>query len=175
MNMKKLTTLAITMLLPLAYASASEIVAEFTDVDKYTDFSVNGLTEEKTLSIFKAELKPELERLAKKYIKEGQVLTLNFTDIDMAGDIQPWRNRYNADIRYVEDVYRPRLVFTYSLADADGNVIDEGEADVVDLAFMMNTLATFRAHHMSFFYELDLLSNWMRKTSRSQWSAKAED
>lgn len=170
--MKKLSILTITMLLPLAYTQAGQIDAEFTDVDRYTDFSVNGLSEEKTLSIFKAELKSELERLAKKYLKEGQVLTLNFTDIDMAGDIQPWRNRYNADIRYVEDIYRPRLEFTYSLADAEGNVLDEGEADVVDLAFMMNTLATFRAHHMSFFYELDLLSNWMRKTARANWSDK---
>lgn len=173
--MKKLTTLVITLLLPLASATASQIVAEFTDVDKFTDFSVNGLTEKKTTSIFQAELKPELERLAKKYLKEGQVLTLNFTDIDMAGDIQPWRNRYNADIRYVEDIYRPRLEFTYSLADADGNILDEGEADIVDLAFMMNTMGTFRAHHMSFFYEIDLLSNWMRKTARSQWSDKARD
>jgi hypothetical protein len=172
MNIKNITTLAITMLLPVAYAPASQIVAEFTDVDKFIDFSVNGLSEEKTLSIFQAELKPELDRLAKKYLQDGQVLTLNFTDIDMAGDIQPWRNRYNADIRYVEDIYRPRLVFTYSLADAEGNVLKEGEADIVDLAFMMNTLATFRAHHMSFFYELDLLSNWMRKTFRSNKSSK---
>lgn len=174
MNMKKLITLAMTMFLSLGFATASEIVAEFTDVDKYTDFSVNGLSEKKTLSIFKAELKTELERLAKKYLEEGQVLTLNFTDIDMAGDIQPWRNRYNADIRYVENIYRPRLEFTYTLTDKDENILSEGEADIVDLAFMMNTLATFRAHHMSFFYELDLLSNWVRKASRSQWSDAAE-
>ncbi|NDV62030.1 DUF3016 domain-containing protein [Puniceicoccales bacterium CK1056] len=137
--------------------------ADFANPEDFTDFSVSGMSEEKTLNIFEGELEQELERIADKYLAEGETLTLVFTDIDMAGDIQPWRNRTNSDIRYVEAIYPPRLQFSYSLADADGNILKEGEAIESDLGFQMNISASVRGKNMSFFYELELLSDWARK------------
>ena len=171
----KAVSLAATLLLPLFSLTAGQIVAEYENVEKFTDFSVSGLSEIKTLKIFESELETELERFAKKYIDEGSVLEIVFTDIDMAGDIQPWRNRHNADIRYIERVYIPRLAFRYTLKDADGNVVDEGEASISDLAFDMSVIAPMRTQHMNFFYETNLLGDWIRKTMRAHKSvAKSE-
>ena len=166
MKTMKLVSLLTALLLPMASASASSIVAEFEGVEKYTDFSVSGLSEVKTLSIFQSELEDELERFARKYIPEGQTLTIVFTDIDMAGDIQPWRNRHNADIRYVEAVYIPRLSFRYQLADGDGNMIAEGEESIADLAFQHSVIAPMKTQYMNFYYETNLLGDWIRKTMR---------
>lgn len=144
------------------------VSAEFEGVEEYTDFSVSGLSEEKTLPIFQRELAEELERIGSRYLAEGETLALTFTDIDMAGDIQPWRNKTNSDIRYVEAIYPPRLKFRYVLADTDGAIIKEGEASVSDLAFQMNISANVRANSMSFFYELELLSDWARNILRDR-------
>lgn len=154
-----------------ALAPAGTITAEYPDVTEFTDFSLSGLSEEKTLKIFQAELEPVLEKLAKKYLAEDESLVIRFTDIDMAGDIQPWRNRHNADIRYVEAIYPPRLKFTYVRTGQDGVVLDEGEASLSDLAFQMNATASIRAHNENFFFETTLLEDWMRKTARQ---AKSE-
>lgn len=169
MNTKQLFIFPILLAAPVLGLTAG-IQAEFEGVEDYTDFSVYGLNEDKTLRIFKAELEDQMESLSKKYLKEGQTLTITFTDIDMAGDIQPWRNTTNADIRYVEAVYPPRLKFTYTLADAEGEVIKEGEESVSDLAFQMNTAAIIRGRYEHFFYEMELLDDWMRRTFRGMKS-----
>lgn len=174
MKTMKLLSLLSAILLPLLTAQGAQIVAEFEDVDNFTDFSVSGLSEKKTLSIFESELEDELERFARKYLQEGQTLTIVFTDIDMAGDIQPWRNRHNADIRYVERIYPPRLAFTYKLVDAEGKVLAEGEESIADLAFDYNVVAPMKTLSMSFFYETNLLGDWIRLTMRKLQSADSE-
>jgi len=171
MKMIKAISLATALMIPLTSLTAGTIVATYEDVENFTDFSVSGLRETKTLKIFESELDSELERFARKYIDEGSTLEIVFTNIDMAGDIQPWRNRHNADIRYIERIYPPRLAFRYALKDADGTILDEGEASISDLAFDMSVIAPIRSQSMNFFYETNLLGDWIRKTMRAHKSA----
>lgn len=168
MKSKTILTLLLT---GIALGSAStvfgqEIKASFENVKDYRDFSVSGLSEEKSLKIFKAELADVLPRLERRFLTEGLTLHITFTDIDMAGDIQPWRNLHNADIRYVERIYPPRLKFTYQLKDDEGEVLREGQESISDLAFQMNATAAVRADSETFFYETTLLEDWVRKTFR---------
>ena len=93
----------------------------------------------------------------------------------VAGDIQPWRNTHNADIRYIERVYPPRMELGYTLKDADGNVVSEGEETIADIAFDFNILAPIRSNSMSFFYEITLLEDWIRKTFRKLKSEAAKN
>ncbi len=167
-------SLAVALLLA-SPAAARQITAEFEDIESFRDFSVYGLSAERTLSIFRAEFDQEAERLARRYLAEGEVLELIFTDIDMAGEIQPWRNRYNADIRYVESIYPPRLKFRYRLTDAGGNLLLEGEESITDLAFQMNPAAAIRVRHEHFVYELTLLDDWLRRTVRGRSPASPND
>lgn len=167
MKTKQLFILPTLFIAPVLGFSAS-IEAEYQNPDDYTDFSVYGLSEEKTLRIFKAEFSEAAENMAKKHLAEDQTLKITFTDIDMAGDIQPWRNTDNADIRYIEAVYPPRLKFTYQLLDSEGNVIKEGEDSISDLSYQTNIAATIRGKYESFFYEMELLEGWMRNTLKAE-------
>jgi hypothetical protein len=173
MKLKRIIPLLIA--LSVLTAHAGKITTTFADVEDFTDFSVSGLSEEKTLGIFLSELEDELENFANRYIKDDSVLEIHFTDIDMVGDIQPWRNRHNADIRYIERIYPPRLRFSYVLKNPDGKVIAEGEESIADLAFDFNVIAPIRSQHMYFFYETNLLGDWIRKTIRSVSSKPAQD
>ena len=158
------TTTFITLLLATAAASqvgAAGLQVNVVDVDSFTDFSVSGMSESKTLSIFQAELEDEIEDLTSRFLTKGETLVIDISDIDMAGDIQPWRNRHNADIRYIEPVYPPRLVFTYVLTDADGKVLSEGSESISDLAYQTSSITGWRARSMSFYYEFELLKDWL--------------
>lgn len=150
-----------------AAAAAQSIEISLEDPEDYRDFSVNGLGEERSERIFKAEIAENLPGIASRYLPEDTTLHITFADIDMAGEIQPWRNIHNADIRYVEQIYPPRLQFTYSLVnDQTGETITEGEDKISDMAFQMNAGANLRMRHQSFFYETELLSDWIRETFR---------
>jgi len=157
-------------LLPLAFlglatAAMAEIKTTYEGVDDYTDFSYAGSRPAKTQPIFEREL--QQSRLA-RYVGDDRVLELNFTDIDLAGDIQPWRNSSFADIRYVESVYPPRMKFSYVLRDSDGNEIASGEEKLSDLGFDFRIRPNL--HSDPFDYDLEMLSDWARKTL-----PKAED
>lgn len=162
-----LCILAVSAAMPWAL-SAGTVAFTFAPVEDFRDFSVSGLSEARTLPLFEAELAQDLEASALKYLAPGEKLVIHFTNIDMAGDIQPWRNRHNADIRYVENIYPPRLAFTYELLDQEGHVLSSGEEALTDLSFMMNVLAPIQAGHKNFFYESTLLRDWIRKTYRDR-------
>lgn len=167
MKSKSVLLLPLILAYPFFNISAG-VQTAFEELKDFTDFSVYGMSEAKTLPIFKAEFEDLAKMLSEKYLGEDETLKITFTDIDMAGDIQPWRNTNNADIRYIEAVYPPRLKFTYKLTDAEGAVIMEGEESISDLSFQMNTMAIIRGRYESFFYEIELLENWARNTLRDR-------
>jgi hypothetical protein len=70
----------------------------------------------------------------------------------------------------VESIYIPRLTFTYKLEDAEGNIITEGEESIADLAFQHNVIGPMKTQYSNFFYEIDLLGDWIRKTFRQKKS-----
>lgn len=160
----KTTLSLVSLLLVIPFGSpltAQSLEFKFEDVDRFRDFSLQGMQPKRTQPVFEKEVIRALEPAVKKSLAEGQVLEITFTDIDMAGEIQPWRNRNNADIRYVESIYPPRLSFNYALRDAEGTLIDEGSAKVTDLAYTMD--ASFVRSNESFAYETRLLERWIRR------------
>jgi len=147
---------------PVNLLAEASITATFEDVETFQDFEYSGMNAVKTKSSFLRALDREGQRVAKRVLEDGQTLKLHFKDIDMAGDVQPWRNRDNADIRYIESVYPPRLEFDYQLLNADGKVIEEGEAKYTDLAFDFSA-ATKLNRDDPFFFEIQAIENWIRR------------
>ena len=139
--------------------SAAKIELNFEGLESYSDFSIEGLSEEKTQGAFVDEVSRNLR--LKKFVGEDRTLVITFKDIDMAGDIQPWRNRFNAEIRYIEGIYPPSMKFAYTLSDLNGAVIAQGEESIKDLTFDFNLK---RPGNSQFEYELNLLEDWARKT-----------
>ena len=41
-------------------------------------------------------------------VPEGDKLTITFTDIDLAGDFEPWRGPQWDEVRIVKAIYPPR-------------------------------------------------------------------
>ena len=97
---------------------------------------------------------------AKYYVPEGHMLSVTFTDIDMAGDFEPWRGPRFDDIRIVKDIYPPRIVLNFRMTNAEGAVVKEGKRELRDLAFMMKINMSFRDDPVR--YEKALLDDWLR-------------
>jgi hypothetical protein len=84
---------------------------------------------------------------------------MTFTDIDLAGEYEPWRGGQWSDVRIIKDIYSPRFVFSYKLTDAAGAVLKEDKVDLRDLTFMMRVTIS-RNEPLRF--EKDILADWIR-------------
>ena len=127
--------------------------AHFTDVrDSYPEGSDKG--RDATL----AELKSHLEKTAVRYLAPGQKLTITVTDVDLAGDFEPWRGPQWDDVRIVKDIYPPSIELSFQLKDGEGNIVQSGKRTLRDLAFqmrlMIDTMDSLR-------YEKSMLDDWL--------------
>ncbi len=106
------------------------------------------------------QIRDHLLEQAKYYVPEGDTLNVTFTDVDMAGDFEPWRGAQWSDVRIVKDIYPPRINLSFRLTDAAGNVVKEGKRELRDLAFLMKITMAFRDDPVR--HENALIDDWLR-------------
>jgi hypothetical protein len=126
---------------------------KFTDIadgPRGSDFGREGNVE---------ELKTYLVERANRYVPAGQKLLITVTDVDLAGEIEPWRSGSAHDVRIVKDIYRPRIELSYKLVDASGATIKEGKRSLTDMTFNMNINPNRSDPRV---YEKRLLDDWLR-------------
>ena len=105
------------------------------------------------------QIREYLVSRANKRLAEGQKLTVTFTDIDLAGDFEPWRGPEGMDIRVVKDIYPPRMDLEFKLTGPDGAVLKEGKRQLRNLAFM-STLSINQNDALRF--DKALLDDWLQ-------------
>ena len=131
----------------------------FFEPQKFTDVK-DSYMGEYDRTTYLDQIRDHFLEKAKYYVPEGHKLSVTFTDIDMAGDFEPWRGPRWDDIRVVKDIYPPRMVFSFRLTDAEGNVVKEGRRDLRDMGFMMKITMGFSDDSVR--HEKALLDDWLR-------------
>ncbi len=152
----------------LPAAEPSPVTVVFSQPEKYADlrddFSDNDNARGRAR--FLPPIQEHLQREAGRRLAAGQKLTVTFTDIDLAGDFEPWRGVQFDHVRIVKDLFIPRLTLKFTLADASGNVLKEGERKLVDSSFQMRITPGFQTDELR--YEKAMLSDWLRDELRPQ-------
>lgn len=162
--MNKITITLLAMFtffaLPQAvYAATAEVT--WTDHEKYQDIkSSNGGRKHFRERIF-VDLEKHFAKLAAN-LPEGQVLKINVTDVDLAGDTHSGGVN---QLRIVKDIYAPRMNFSYSLVDADGRIVTSDDIVLKDMNFMMGSNLKYR--NKSLGYEKKMLDDWFDDTFKS--------
>ena len=95
-------------------------------------------------------------------LQPGQTLEVTITDIKRAGDFEPWQGPRATDIRFMRDIYPPRMTFQYVLKAADGRIIDEGEAQLRDTGYLHGG-GGLASNSDPLRYEKKLIDDWRRK------------
>ncbi len=141
-------------------SEAARIKVEFSNPEKFTDFKDSVFGTEKGREALSDQFRDLLADLARRHVPADRVLEIRFTDIDLAGEYEPWRGPNFDDVRIVKDLYSPRLQFEWRLLDASGAAVKEGKENIRDMAFLMN--AARLPTHDPLRYEREMLSDWMR-------------
>lgn len=90
----------------------------------------------------------------------GDHLAVTFTDIKRAGSYEPWRGPQWNDVRVVKDIYPPRIDLRFSLTDASGKVLGQGERTLTDPGYL--TRGTIDDDD-PLRYEKRMLDDWLRR------------
>lgn len=145
----------------------AKVEVEFSHPEKFTDVkeSASDFENERGGGEYLPLLKEHLLHRAQILLPAGQTLTVTFSDIDLAGDFEPWHGPQFDQVRILKDLYVPRLTFRFTLADASGKVLKEGERKLVDLAYQMRMTSGFRSDSLR--YEKEMLSDWLRSEFKS--------
>jgi len=97
---------------------------------------------------------------ADRMLPPGEQLQVTIDDIKLAGAFEPWRSPDAQDIRFLKDIYPPRMDLHYKLIDADGRVIREGSRRLRDLAYLQHTTPTSTDQLR---YDKRMIDDWMRR------------
>ena len=109
-------------------------------------------------------LSDHLRQRADALLPPGEKLDVTIDDIKLAGDFEPWHGPDAEDIRFMKDIYPPRIDLHYRLLGPDGTVLREGSSKLRDLAYLQrvtpNNTDPLR-------YDKRMLDDWLRKEFRS--------
>ena len=143
-------------------AEPSNVRIDFVHPERFSDFSIQGRQEITSAPIFRDQVSSYLSRyVASRF--PGATLTLRFTDIDLAGRLEPWRIRKFNDVRFDRTMGASplRLYFDYTLTDSKGRILASGSRALVDGDYI-NRYVNYPNIEKSatLFYEKVTLKRW---------------
>lgn len=134
-------------------------VVRFVHPEKFVDASDQGFARPASPHVL-AAIRTQLEQLGRKRLAPGETLTIDVTDIDLAGTYEP-RMRSAEWIRVMRDADWPRMRLHYRL-ERDGAVEKEGDARLADMNYLDRQ--SLRQGSDRFYYEKRMLAEWFTRT-----------
>ncbi|MGC3965634.1 MAG: DUF3016 domain-containing protein [Rhodocyclaceae bacterium] len=149
--MRRAVASIILGLFAAAAMAAGSVTVRFISPDEYTDGDPRGgMPTKGVLEAFQRYF----ESAGGKRLRDGQQLTIEVLDIDLAGEISPRRGQ---GVRIMGDVTPPRIKLAYKLTEGD-KVISEGSDFVVNSNYLAD--APYRTDADPLFYEKKMLDAW---------------
>ena len=165
---------AVGLLAVFAPTQAAEVKITWEEPESYSDVSPTNESRKRFRERTLQELEEHIVDLASD-LPESQVLSMTVTNVDLAGQVWPsqfvgFGNGAGSDVRIIKRVDIPRMTFSYSLANADGQVILSGEdVKLKDMDFMESNIRRNRTESLS--YEKAMLNDWFSDTFSTQVAA----
>jgi hypothetical protein len=128
----------------LGHAAASadpepvpRIAVVFVEPEKFTDAR-------------RAEFKPNsdalldaiakfMQEMAEETLPPDMNLDIRVTDIDLAGNFEPWHTPQSDHVRNTNQLYPPRIVLEFRVIGLRGHVIQSGKRHLTDLDYQLRT------------------------------------
>lgn len=143
-----------------AVGPVAQVSVTFIAPEKFTDVKDDMTGSDRDRARVLDEIKAYMETLARDYLRAGESLELKVTDVDLAGDFEPWHGIEFDHIRILKEVYPPRMNLEFRLLDAEGKVVREGKRRLQNPGYLMTagmpTNDPLR-------YDKEMIRDWMRQ------------
>lgn len=161
--MKRILAAGFLMLsAPTLSALAAETEVTWQKPENFTDIRAGDEHPERFRERVMNGLEETFARLAER-LPEDQLLRITVTDLTLAGWVEPMRTyRGLEQVRVVRPLYEPRMDLYYKLLDADGNTLDEGEANLRGSRMLDQSRIRRPGTSDVVEYESNMIERWFR-------------
>jgi Protein of unknown function (DUF3016) len=143
--------------LATASGPAAQIAVIFVEPQRFTDVRYS-MAEPNSVALL-SELHTFMCKTGERYVPAGMQLEITVTDIDLAGDFEPWRGPQFGHVRITRDIYRPHISLEFRLTDDSGSIVSAGQREITDIAYQDRLV---RPPDDYLRYEKDILRDWFR-------------
>lgn len=152
MKLVKVLFFSVVTMSPLS-AFAGEANVTYGKFSDFTDVRPANETRGGYHKRVEKQLTKHFQEMASQ-LPEGYKLGIKVNDIDLAGDV-----RFGGanELRIVKPIHFPKIKFSYALTDANGKIVDKGDADLKDMSFMDKIR---RGRDEEFMHEKRIITDW---------------
>lgn len=146
---------------PRSLPAEGPVSVSWGDPSQFTEIRYSHNRWESQRGNWVVRLAEHLRKSAEKALPAGERVEFNITNIELAGDYEPWHGPNAHDVRIVRDIYPPRITFTFTRYGPDGQVIDQGERKLADMGFLSSGSSPLDSDSLR--YEKRMIDDWIRR------------
>jgi hypothetical protein len=148
--------------------TAPNVRIEFVNPKSFTDIRIHDFDEFKSAKLFGNEMTEALSPVVAK-AAPGCTLVLQFTDIDLGGRYEPWRDSSQKNqIRYERQYLPLRMTFNYTLVDSRGRTLSQGTKSLSDTLYLgWSSAGNVLENYDYLYYEKRDLVKWASQNVRT--------
>ncbi len=140
--------------------NSDQVSVSWTDPAQFTETKYGRPFRQPEPEIWLTEFQKTLVKRAGATLKPGQHLEVTITNVDLAGQVEPFHGSGATDVRVVKSIYPPEIDLSFTLTGADGQVLDSGERKLRDPAFLDRGSAS---RSDAYRFEKRLLEDWVNR------------
>jgi hypothetical protein len=156
--MKKFLLALSLLAVQVGSAHAGEAKLTWGNFDTFSDVQEGRDSRDRFRENLMKEFTDIFNAQAKK-LPEGYVLSINVSDLDLAGDIRPSMSSWQ--IRIMTAIYWPRMNFSYELRNEKAELISSGTEELRDMDYLNR--ARFPSGVTHFEFEERMVQDWFRR------------
>jgi hypothetical protein len=145
-----------------APAADARVSVTYANPENFSEVREFGQQDRLNDSNYLKPLKAHLIKRAEKMLPAGDRLEVTITDIKLAGGYEPWRGPNLMHVRFMKDIYPPRIDLTFKLIGSNGTVLREGSRKLRNMGYLQSGLAR-PGDTDPLRYDKGLLDSWLRK------------
>jgi hypothetical protein len=139
--------------------------------ERFTDVKDSLLASPKGTADLLAAIDRYRHVAGERYVPAGLALEIQVTNIDLAGEFEPWRGPQFDRVRIMRDVYPPRIALEFR-TDGSGAVVNEGPRVLFDQLYLG---AAPLNNGDRLYYDKLLLGTWLRQEFATTAQASAPE
>lgn len=152
---------------PRALPEQGAVAVRWEDPKTFSEIRYSRNTAESRRGNWVEQLAAHLRQRAQPRLGAGERLEVTLTDIDRAGEYEPWQGPQLHDTLFIRDLYPPRITLTFKRIAADGTTLAEGERKLSDPGFLMSS-STAGPSGDPLRFEKSLIDRWLQRELPSQ-------
>ena len=144
---------------PRSLPAEGPVDVQWTDPAQFSEIRLSRNRFEARRGDWVHDLAVYLRERAARRLSPGQRLDVTITDIERAGEFEPGMR--TSSVRFMRDVYPPRISLDFTLTGADGAVLATGSRELIDVGYLQGRPRAFDNDPLR--YEKQLIDDWLRR------------